>query len=71
MSYFDLPPGQRVLREFTVFRDLNGCWVAAETHGLPGGVFGIRDEAVRFARWQTDGNAARVHVEPTGITRRD
>jgi hypothetical protein len=28
VSYFDLPPGQRVLREFRVFRNANGRWVA-------------------------------------------
>jgi hypothetical protein len=70
VSYFDLPPGQRVLREFTVSRDPNGRWVAAEAHGLLGGVFDSRDEAVRFALWQADGEAARVHVEPAGVTRR-
>ena len=40
VPYFDLRPGERVLREFTVFRDSNGRWAAAETHDLPGGVFG-------------------------------
>ena len=63
MSYFDLPPGQRVLSEFTVFRDPKGRWVAAEAHRLTGEVFASRDEAVRVALWQADGDAARVHVE--------
>jgi hypothetical protein len=62
MSYFDMPPGQRVLREFRVFRDPNGRWVAAEAHGLPGGVFDSRDEAVHFALQQVDGEMDRVHV---------
>jgi hypothetical protein len=70
VSYFDLPPGQRVLQEFTVFRDPNKRWVA-EAHGLPGGVFASRDEAVRFALWQADGEAAGVHLEPDGVTWRD
>ena len=69
MSYFDLPPGQRVLRQFIVYRDPKGRWVAAETHGLPGGVFESRDAAVRFALWQADGEAARVHVEPACAAR--
>ena len=64
MSYFDLPPGERVLRQFTVYLDPNGRWVAAETHGLPGGVFDSWDDAVRFALWQADGEAARIRVEP-------
>ena len=68
VSYFDLPPGRRVLQEFTVFRDPNERWVVAEAHGLPGGVFARRDEAMRFALWQADGEVARVHVEPAGVT---
>jgi len=71
MSYFDLPPGQRVLQEFKIFRDPSGRWVAAETHGLPGGIFNSRDEAIRFALWQADRDATRVHVVPAGTARRD
>jgi hypothetical protein len=71
MSYFDFPPGQRVLREFTVFCDRNGRWVAAEAHGLPGGVFDSRDEAMRFALWQADRDPIRVHVEAACAERRD
>jgi len=70
VPYFDLPPGQRVLREFTVFHDPNGRWVAAEAHGSPARVFYSREEAVRFALWQADGEAARVHVEPARVARR-
>ena len=70
MSYLDLPPGQRVLQEFKVFRDTNGYWVVAETHGLPGGLFACHDEAVRFALRQADRDFARVHVEPTAAPRR-
>jgi hypothetical protein len=29
-----------------------------------------RDEAMRFALWQADGEPARVHVEPARVTRR-
>ena len=65
MSYFDLPPGQRVLREFTIRRDQCGRWVASEAHGLLGGVFLSRKEALRFALYEADGDAARVHVEPS------
>jgi hypothetical protein len=38
---------------------------------LPGGVFASRDEAVRFTLWQADGEAARIHLEPAGVTWRD
>jgi hypothetical protein len=64
MSYFDFPPGQRVLREFKDNRDPNGRLIAAEAHGLPGGVFDSIDEAERFALWQANGEADRVHIEP-------
>jgi hypothetical protein len=71
MCYFDFPPGQRVLRAFTVFCDQDGRWVAAEAHGLPGGVFDSRDEAVRFALWQADRDPTRVHVGPADLARHD
>lgn len=64
LSYFDLPPGERVLREFTVCRDRHGRWVAVETHGLLGGVFATRKDAMRFALSEADGDADRVYVEP-------
>jgi hypothetical protein len=69
MSYFDLPPGERVLREFRVSCDPNGRWIAVEIHGLKG-AFGSRDEAIRFALLQADGDVARVHVEPVGAAQR-
>jgi hypothetical protein len=64
MPYFDLPPGQRVLCEFTISRDSHGRWIAAETHGLSGGLFFSCREAVRFALHEADGDASRVRVEP-------
>ena len=64
MPYFDQPPGQRVLKEFFVRRDRRGRWVAAETHGLAGGLFRTRKAAVRFALHEADEDAGRVHVEP-------
>jgi len=69
MPYFELPPGQRVLREFTIRRDQRGCWIAHEAHGLLGGVFISRKEALRFALSEADGDAARVHLEPASDTR--
>ena len=64
MSYFDRAPGERVLEEFRVFRNPAGRWLAVETHGLPGGSFDSREEAVRFALHRADGDLARVHVAP-------
>jgi hypothetical protein len=64
MPYFELPPGQRVLREFTIRRDRRGCWIARETHGLLGGVFIGCKAAMRFALYEADGDPARVHIEP-------
>ncbi len=63
MPYFDQPPGRRVLREFTIRRDLLGRWIASEAHGLLGGVFPSCKEALRFALYEADGDAARVHVD--------
>ena len=63
MAYFDLAPGRRVLREFTIRRDQRGRWIASETHGLLGGVFVSCKAALRFALYEADGDSARVHVE--------
>ena len=64
MTHFDLPQGERVLREFTICRDRHGRWVVVETHGLLGGVFASRKDAVHFALREADGDADRVYVEP-------
>jgi hypothetical protein len=40
MSYFDFPPGQRVLREFKDNRDPNGRLIAAEAPWVTG--WGVR-----------------------------
>jgi len=69
MSYFDAPPGQPVLREFMIHRDLRGRWVASEIHGLSEGVFSAFKEAFRFACAEADGDTDRVHVEPTRLRR--
>ena len=57
MPYFDSPPGQRVLRKFTIRRDQRGRWVASETHGLLGGVFLSCKEALRLALYELDGTS--------------
>jgi hypothetical protein len=52
MPYFDQPPGQRVLREFTIRHDECGRWIVSETHGQRG-VFLSCEEALRFALYET------------------
>ncbi|HEX3954635.1 MAG TPA: hypothetical protein VHW90_13735 [Stellaceae bacterium] len=61
-SYFDLPPGERVLHEFTIGRDRRGHWVAREVHGLAEGVFFNCENAFRFAVREADGDPSRVHL---------
>jgi hypothetical protein len=63
MTYFDHPPGQRVLREFTIRPDTRNHWVTEEAHGLSGGVFTSLKDAVRFALREADGDADRVRIE--------
>jgi hypothetical protein len=68
MSYFDAPPGQRVLREFTIRRDQSGRWLVAET---PGSVnvlaFHSHDAAERFALSEAEGDYNRVHFLPLQV----
>jgi hypothetical protein len=52
MPYFDLPPGQRVPREFTIRCDPRGRWIASETHGLRAGVFPSCKAALHFALYE-------------------
>jgi hypothetical protein len=68
MPYFDLPPQRRVLREFTIRLNHRGRWIASENHGRVAGVFLTRKAALRFALYEADGDAARVHVEPVTET---
>jgi hypothetical protein len=62
MSYFDRPPGEQVSAEFTVFKTAGGIWVAVQSHGLPGGVFSAREDALRFALREADGDPDRVRI---------
>jgi hypothetical protein len=62
MSYFDAPPGQRVLREFTIRRDRSGHWLVAETPN-PASVCAFHSEeaAERYALCEAEGDYDRVH----------
>lgn len=68
MSYFDAPPDQRVLREFTIRRDRTGHWLVAET---PGAVtvraFHNHDAAEQYALREAGGDYDRVHFLPSPV----
>jgi hypothetical protein len=64
MLRFDSEPTRRPSYEITIHRNPGGCWVVEESHGFLGGIFVSRNAAVRFALRETDGDAARVHIEP-------
>ncbi len=64
MSSIDAMPGKSLPREFTICRDRHGRWLAVEGHGLLGGVFTTRKDALRFALREADGDAGRVFIEP-------
>jgi hypothetical protein len=64
MSYFDAPPGERVLREFTIARDQNGRWLVTETPKLVVHAFESYTAAERFAVREAEGNCDLVHVLP-------
>ncbi|MCJ2041456.1 RAG2 PHD domain containing protein [Methylobacterium sp. E-041] len=34
---------------FTIGQDAGGCWVALESHGIAGGLFRNRDDALHYA----------------------
>ncbi|MBV9829742.1 MAG: hypothetical protein JO001_29330 [Alphaproteobacteria bacterium] len=63
MSYFDNPPGERILYQFTIRPDAHGHWVAAETHGLIEGVFFTYEQARRFALDEAEGDLTRIITE--------
>jgi hypothetical protein len=66
MSYFDLPPGERVLREFTIWWDPNRGWVVAETPSLATTVFDSREEAEHFALREAEGDPNRIIFDRKG-----
>jgi hypothetical protein len=68
MSYFDAPPGQRVLREFTIRRDQRGRWLVAE---MPGPVsvraFHSHNAAEQYALREAEGDYNRIHFLPSQV----
>ena len=62
MTYFDAPPGERVLREFTIRRDASGHWLVLEKPGSAC-AFYTCDTAERYALRAAKGDHNRVHFE--------
>ena len=48
--------------DFDIKRSPHGCWTVRDRAGLTGGTFFTREDAVRFALFEVDGDSARVHV---------
>jgi hypothetical protein len=48
--------------EFEIARDKYGHWVARDRDGLVGGVFRRREDAIRFALFEADGDSSRIHL---------
>jgi hypothetical protein len=66
MFHSDAPPGQRVLREFTIRRDRIGRLLAAETPN-PASMcaFHSHDAAERYALREAEGDYDPVHFLPS------
>ena len=56
-------------RHFDVRHDRHGHWIARDRDGLTGGTFVSRAAALRFALFETGGDAAYVH-EGAALSRR-
>lgn len=58
-------PGQPHL-SFVIGQDHHGHWLAVEVHGLAGGIFRSRTDAVHYAEFETDRQpgAFRMASEP-------
>jgi hypothetical protein len=62
------PPSSRLaaLRLFRVGRDSHGRWVAQDQHGLCGGLFVDRAEALKFAMFES-GNCPQAVIMVPGV----
>ena len=70
MGDFNLRPPKPEPREFTIWRNQHGRWLAIESHGLLGGVFASCKAAERFALDEADGDRERVYIVPSPDIRR-
>jgi hypothetical protein len=55
----------RLPHHFDILNDRHGHWIARDRRGLTGGTFLTHKDALRFALFETGGDAAHVH-EATG-----
>ena len=46
---------------FTIGQDASGCWVALESHGIAGGLFRNRDDAIHYAGIEIRDGAGEIH----------
>jgi hypothetical protein len=65
MSYFNAPPGQQVLREFTIRRLTKGRWLVVSTPEEEERVFENREAAERYALREAEGDLNGVHFLPS------
>jgi hypothetical protein len=54
---------------FDIRHDRRGHWVARDRDGLTGGTFLTHRDAVRFALFETGGDASYVHDRKAGFLR--
>jgi hypothetical protein len=62
-----LPCGHQ---SYIVGQDQEGHWLAVETHGLGGGIFRSRADAIHFAQFESDHDpdAVRFSSEPVSFS---
>ncbi len=53
--------------DIAVGRDAAGHWVAAEAHGLAGGIFTSRQDALRFAAALLITHRGRIEIGPAPV----
>ena len=56
---------------FDIKRNRQGYWIARDRHGLAGGTFLTRKDALRFALFESGGDGARVHAYPAAQAARN
>ena len=49
--------------DFDIRHDRRGRWIARDRNGLGGGTFLTREGALRFALFETGGDASHVHAD--------
>ena len=47
---------------FTIGQDAHGCWVAVESHGMAGGLFRNRADALHYADGEIRNGSGRVRL---------